>query len=51
MKVHKALLSGQGDYWCVKTPDVSGNNVMIVHVHTVACVHICGTQICMCATA
>lgn len=53
VKVHEgpALLSGQGDYWCVKTPDVSGNNVMIVHVQTFACVHICGAQMCMCAAA
>lgn len=55
VKVHEGptLLSGQGDYWCVKTPDVSGNNVMIVRVHvqTFACVHICGAQTCTCAGA
>lgn len=35
--IGRAPLAGQGDYWCVKTPDVSGNNVTIVHVQTFAC--------------
>lgn len=36
------LLSGQGDYWCVKMPDVRGNNVMIVsvHVHKFVCTYV-----------
>lgn len=52
-RLHRGLtlLSGQGDYWCVKTPDVSGHNVMIVHVQTFACVHICGARMCKCAVA
>lgn len=46
MRVRKGppLLSGQADYRCVKTPDVSGNNVMIVHVQTAACAHVRGSQ-------
>lgn len=51
MKAHRgpALLSGHGggevggDYRCVKAPDVSGNNVMIVHVRR--------GHFCMCARA
>lgn len=41
-----SALGTGGDYWCVKTPDVRGNNVMIVHVQTFACVHMCGAQMC-----